>query len=296
MQEAPALRPLSVGDIIDRMLRLFRANPLLFIGIAVIPNLIVEVVERASGLSQTFDPSELSALFGSSGGVPVLPIRHVDPVAASIAGIVAVLVALAQAGALIYAVGRRYLGRPVTVREAYTSGLRAAPRVVLSSLVVAVVGIVLFVAFFLALTGLAAVVPAAAVILGLVWFFFVLPWAFLSLTLIWPSIVLEGLGPIAAIRRSFHLIDRARLRTLGLFCLLVIISIVLGIILSVIFLASFMSEPTVRVALQTIANAASASVSGPLLYGAIVILYYDLRVRKEAFDLQLAAEALPREG
>jgi hypothetical protein len=48
--------------------------------------------------------------------------------------------------------------------------------------------------------------------------------------------------------------------------------------------------------LQTIASVASSTISAPLIYGALVILYYDLRVRKEAFDLQLAAEALPREG
>jgi hypothetical protein len=29
-------------------------------------------------------------------------------------------------------------------------------------------------------------------------------------------------------------------------------------------------------------------------WGTFAVLYYDLRVRKEAFDLQLAAEALPR--
>ena len=56
------------------------------------------------------------------------------------------------------------------------------------------------------------------------------------------------------------------------------------------------AQPTVQTVLQTAASVASASVSGPLLFGSLVILYYDLRVRKEAFDLQLAAEALPREG
>ena len=32
----------------------------------------------------------------------------------------------------------------------------------------------------------------------------------------------------------------------------------------------------------------------PLFFGTMTVLYYDLRVRKEGFDLQLAAEAMPR--
>ena len=32
----------------------------------------------------------------------------------------------------------------------------------------------------------------------------------------------------------------------------------------------------------------------PLFFGTMTVLYYDLRVRKEGFDLQLAAEGMPR--
>ena len=32
----------------------------------------------------------------------------------------------------------------------------------------------------------------------------------------------------------------------------------------------------------------------PLFFGTMTVLYYDLRVRKEGLDLQLAAEAMPR--
>ena len=299
MQEAPILRPLSVGDIIDRVLRLLRANPILFLGIAVLPDLVVEVLQRVSGLSQTFDLNDLGAAFGTSGGGPVVP-RQFQPAnsgAAIAVAIIAVAVSIIQAGALIEAIGRRYLGRTVTVREAYTRGLRAVPRLVLCGLVVVAVFAALFLVVAAALAILnSSALTAIAVIIGLIGFIFVLPWAFLSLAVVGPTIVLEGLGPIAAIRRSFHLMDRSRLRTLGLYLLMGIITSILGLVFGVIFLASFVTEPTIRAVLQTIASVASAAVSGPLVYGAIVVLYYDLRVRKEAFDLQLAAEALPREG
>lgn len=296
MQEAPVLKPLSVGDIIDRMLRLFRAEPLLFIGIAIFPTLISEVLQRAAGLSQSFDFNELAQSLSTPGATPAFPVRQIDPVLGSVIGIVSVVLTATQAAAITHAVGRRYLGRAETVGDAYRNGVRAMPRLILSVLAVIVIFVVGVTAIALAIVASAAALAAVGVILGLVAFFFVLPWAFASLALVGPAIVLEDLGPIAAIRRSFHLVDRARLRTLGLWLLMGIITSLLALIFSLLFLASIVAEPTVRSILQAAATVASSSISSPLLFGALVILYYDLRVRKEAFDLQLAAEALPREG
>lgn len=299
MQEAPVLKPLSVGDIIDRMLRLFRAEPLLFIGIAIFPTLITEVLQRAVGLSQSFDLNEFTQSLSTPGARPAFPVRSIDPVLASVIGIVSVVLSATQAAAITHAVGRRYLGRAETVGDAYRNGVRAMPRLILSVVVVIVVFVVAVTAIALAIVASAAALAALAavgVILGLVAFFFGLPWAFASLALVGPAIVLEDLGPIAAIRRSFQLVDRARLRTLGLWLLMGIITSLLALIFSLLFLASIVAEPTMRSILQAAATVASSSISSPLLFGALVILYYDLRVRKEAFDLQLAAEALPREG
>ena len=299
MQEAPVLRPLSVGDIVDRVLRLYRANPVLFFAIAVLPALISEVLQRAFGLSQTFDLNDLSSAFDTSSGRVVVPrqLQQANAGAALAVGIVAIVISVVQAGALIDAIGHRYLGRPVSIRDAYVNALRAAPRLILCGVVVGVILVAAFLAVFAAAAALnTSAFVAVAVILGLIGIFFVLPYAFLSLAVVGPAIVLEGLGPIVGIRRSFQLMKKSRLRTFGLYILIAIISSLLGLVFGVIFLASFVTEPTLRTVLQTVANVAAAAVSGPLLYGALVILYYDLRVRKEAFDLQLAAEALPREG
>ena len=299
MQEAPVLRPLSVGDIVDRMLRLLRADPVLFIGIALIPTLIADVLQRVAGLTQTFDASQFNAVFNTApGATPTFP-RQLQPVNAGLAAVVAivsVILSVFQAAALTHAIGQRYLGHAETIGGAYSIGVRALPRLLLSALAIAfafavVVGVV---AVVVALG--ASALAIVAVIVGLIGFFFVLPWAFLSLAFVTPAIVLEGLGPLAAIRRSFQLVDKARLRTLGLWILMGLIASLLGIVFSVIFLASFVADPTLGAVLQTAATVASGAISGPLLLGSLTILYYDMRVRKEAFDLQLAAEALPREG
>jgi len=299
VQEAPVLRPLSVGDIIDRMLRLLRADPVLFIGIAAIPTLVSAVLQRAVGLTQTFDMSQFTAALNTTpGATPTFPqqLRPVDPGLATVVAVVAVLLAVIQAAALTHAIGQRYLGRPETIGDAYSNGTRALPRLFLSFLLVGVLAIFVFGLVAAVIAVSASALAIVAVILGLVAFFFALPWAFLSLAFVTPAIVLEGLGPVAGIKRSFQLVDKARLRTLGLWILMGLIASLLGVIFSVIFLASFVTNPTVSAVLQTAATVASSAISGPLLYGALTILYYDMRVRKEAFDLQLAAEALPREG
>ncbi len=300
MEEAPVLRPLSVGDIIDRILRLIRANFVLFIGIALIPDLIAEILQRASGLSQTLDPNDLGRLFNPGGPGPVSPrqLQQANSGAVIAVVIVSIAVSIIQYGALSEAIGQRYLGRTITFREAYRRGLRATPRLVLSGLAIGATFIAVFLIFAVALAVLnsSAAATVGIGLFGILGFFFVLPWAVLSLAVVGPAVVLERLGPIAAIRRSFHLMDKARLRTLGLYILIWIISIILGLIFGIVFLVSFVTDPTIRSVLQSIASVASSVISGPLVYGAAVILYYDLRVRKEAFDLQLAAEALPREG
>jgi len=297
VQEAPILRPLSVGDIIDRMLRLLRADPVLFIGIAVIPTLVSDVLQRVVGLTQTFDFSQFSAALNNPGTTPTFPQQQpINGGLAAIAVIVSIVLSVTQAAALTYAVGQRYLGRPETIADAYSKGVRALGRLFLSFLLVGVLAAFVFGLVAAVIVVSATQLAAVAVILGLIAFFFVLPWAFLSLVFVTPAIVLEGLGPVAGIRRSFQLVDKARLRTLGLWVLMGLIASILGVIFSVIFLASFVANPTASAVLQTAATVASGAISGPLLYGALVILYYDMRVRKEAFDLQLAAEALPREG
>src|SRR5437868_9017331 len=114
------------------MLRLFRADALLFIGIAIFPTLISEVFQRAVGLSQTFDLNEFTSTLSTPGARPTFPAqgRAIDPVLASAVGIVTVVLSVTQAAAVTHAVGQRYLGRAETIGDAYRNGLRAAPRLI----------------------------------------------------------------------------------------------------------------------------------------------------------------------
>jgi hypothetical protein len=78
--------------------------------------------------------------------------------------------------------------------------------------------------------------------------------------------------------------------------LLLVLQVVLSSILSFVLLASFVTDETLQIVLQQVVNLLATIAWAPVYWGTFAVLYYDLRVRKEGFDLQLAAEALPREG
>jgi hypothetical protein len=111
-----------------------------------------------------------------------------------------------------------------------------------------------------------------------------------------PAIVtLEQAGPVTALRRAWTLSTGDRWRILGLILLLGVLQIVLSSLLSLVLFASFVTDQVVQLILQQAVNLIATIAWAPVYWGTFAILYYDLRVRREAFDLQLAAEALPRE-
>jgi hypothetical protein len=106
-------------------------------------------------------------------------------------------------------------------------------------------------------------------------------------------IVVEGLGPIAALSRSWALCSGNRWRIIGIQALLFLLNIVLSALIGSIFAIGGQSGSGTTIVVQNLVNFASTIVWAPVEWLAFTVLYYDLRVRKEAFDLQLAAEALP---
>jgi len=205
--------------------------------------------------------------------------------------VAAVVILSTQTTALVYAMSARYLGRPITLGEAFRGGLRATPRVILTGLAI----FMTFVLFWAALIITMAVsqqtlVVVVAVIVGLVGSFYIL-----ASTLTAPVIAtLESVGPLTAIRRSWSLAAGNRWRILGLQLLLIVLNGVISAVVSAIFVTTIIGDATLRTVAQQLVNAATTILWAPVEWGTFAILYYDLRVRHEAFDLQLAAEALPR--
>jgi len=107
-----------------------------------------------------------------------------------------------------------------------------------------------------------------------------------------PVVVLEGLGPWKAFKRSKDIARDYNWRNFGVLLLIIIILIVVFMVLGVplhLLLPKAIDDLGVRLFIVVF-----ESVSAPLIYIAVVLLYYDLRVRKEAYDAAALAEDLRR--
>ena len=296
--QAPMLRPLGVGDVLDRTFNVYRAKPLIFIGLSAIWYLVLvlffillAVVIFAGALAafarQTATPSPdqiAGAVAGTIGFVIV-------------AVIVAILLFSAQSAALVHAAARRYLAKEVTIGEAFRAGLSASFRLFIAGVLVFLAIVALWAALLIvAAIANQAIVWVVAVLGGMVaTFYLACSW------LVAPVIVvIEKMGPVAALGRAWRLSSGNRWRILGIQVLLLILNLVLSILIGGLFgglAAAGQSAPTqfgTYSVVQSLVNLASTIIWAPVQWIAFTVLYYDLRVRKEAFDLQLAAEALPQ--
>jgi len=293
---APALRPLGVGDILDRVFNLYRGRPLLFLALAAIPYFVFVLVLG------------VLLLIGAAGALATFGTRFfsgTQPTPAEIAGIIgaafvfgliiliaAIVIFSTQSGALIQASADRYLGRETTIGAAFRAGLRAAPRIFGAGLLV-FLGLAILWIVLLAIAGvLTAVTQQTAV--GVLAFVAASCIGLAASWLVAPVVVtLEGSGPTTALDRSWKLADGHRWRILGIQLLLLVVQLVLSGLISALFIVGLSQDQTVQVIVQQLVNFAANIVWAPIQWAAFTVFYYDLRVRKEAFDLQVAAEALP---
>ena len=307
MQAAPAptLRPLGVGDVLDRTFTVYRSKPLVFIALSAIWYLVLVLsfiflaVAVFAGALTAFAQQATNPSPQLVGGVIVGTVGFVV-----VAVILAILLLAAQSAALVYAGARRYLAQEVTIGESFRAGLSAAGRLFLAGLVV----FLAIAAFWLLVVAAAAIIAAIVrapelivLVIGLAAIVAIAGTFYLAASwLVAPVIVVvEKMGPLPALRRAWRLSDGNRWRIIGIQALLGILNLVLSALIGGVFggLAAAGGESGqlgITTVLENLLNFASTIIWAPVEWIAFTVLYYDLRVRKEAFDLQLAAEALPQ--
>lgn len=301
--EAPQLRPLGVGDIVDRVFSMYRQRAVLFMALSAIPYLALFLVIGGIALSLGAQLAPLATVFESFSNDPVSPNLSVTPaiaaavvtliVVALVAGLISVLFLSVQIGSLVDAAAARYLGRETTIGASFRAGLRVAPKIIATGLLLFFSLTFAWIALFVIVAIVNnALVATVGILAGLVATVFVF-----ASWLVAPVVAaLEPVGPLRAVRRSWWLSNGHRWRILGLQILLAVLQAVLSTLISFVFLAAFITDTTVRLVLQNIVNVVATVLWAPVEWGTFTILYFDLRVRKEALDLQIAAEALPREA
>jgi glycerophosphoryl diester phosphodiesterase family protein/uncharacterized protein UPF0259 len=259
MSTATALRPLTTGELLDRTFALYKEHFVLFVGIVALPHLISLAVQlsRVSLRSQM----GLSAAMGIA-------------LWALLFWIVLLTVAAASQAATVVAVSQLHLGRPTSVSEAYSRVKSRIARVVLLTLLV----------------GLG--VGVGAVLLIIPGIIFAMMW---SLSV--PVMVLENRGIRDSMSRSAELTKGSRWRIFVVWIMFFVLSMVVTFLFQYpISLLAATARPGAALGGVQVASAIASFISqclvGPLATIAFSLLYYDQRVRKEAFDLQHMMETL----
>ncbi len=296
---ASNLRPLSLGELLDRAIRLYRKNFFKLIGIIAIVQIPITIISLIISLFTVGDLAQLavnpSALENTENPLELLGPNFFTGMGANVVvGIVSIaLLAIAMA-AVTRLVADAYLGERIGTIEAY---LRIEDRVgaLIWTLVTNFVfGVLLFVWFLIPCIGWFTGASMLSVL------------GYIVIPLAVPVVVLEGYSGWNALRRAWELIRR-RFWSVIIFAVVLYLfsQLVVGgpsYIISLIFqylMPSMINEGNVQsfVQIQTIVQTLVSLIFSllyvPLQLTCMTLLYFDLRVRQEGLDLVLAAEEQP---
>ncbi len=112
-----------------------------------------------------------------------------------------------------------------------------------------------------------------------------------------PAVVVEGRRPAAALRRAFEIVQGSWLRASGIALVILLVTLGLGLLVQIPFaLASYIAAPEGASALGSLFRFAGGLlvgiVSPPVAAIAFTLLYYDLRVRAEGYDLRALSQEM----
>jgi hypothetical protein len=256
------LNPRNIGDILGDTFRIYGRNfwELLAISAIVLGVLgVIGIIVDLGSLPLVMTGGEIEALAGwIIAGLIILVVANI------LGGILVI-------GALIHAVSEQYLRQRISIGQAYGFAWRRLGPMLGATILafLAILGIFTISVFAVALSWvgwiLLVVGSCASIYLTICW------------TFILPATLLEDLSPTAALSRSWGLVKNNWWRVLGIMLVVALISGAISLILGMI--------PLVGVLLGTI-------LVTPIYTIAISLLYYDLRVRKEEYSLEVLASEL----
>lgn len=280
------LQPLSMTQLLDRAIRLYRSNFLIFVGIvalAQIPATAVNMIglwlapaPETINMNPTSITEMWLQIFESSG--------FVNNGWLWLGRIVTLLLVQLATAAMTKAVAENYLGHKIGLFEAYQKIGRS--------------GITLLIATFLGIflmIGLAIwwiIVPCIGWLSGLGMLFFL---SLVILPLVAPIIVLEHRSAGQAIQRAWDL-GRRRfwwligfMLLLGLFGQIVVTGPALLSVFAVESIVGSGINTTTSSLIQQVIMLLLRLIYLPLQLSCVTLLYFDIRVRTEGFDLAVLA-------
>lgn len=270
------IRPMGVGEVVDTGLRLARQNYRALVTLAAwvyVPLLVLSGI-----IDVLFLPSVPTT------GASVFTFRPAFALASFIGGIIGGLAVLLVTLALIAACSRLVETSPaLDLRSILAPG--ALLRLAFGHLGTAVLmGIVL------AFAALTIFIPPLFIFLFVRW------------SVAFVALVAERLGPLASLGRSWGLTRGSWWHTFGVLIVIAILEIaleaavgVVGLVISGV-LTTVAGNPVAGTIVTSVFSTLFSILIVPLTTAILVVLYYELRARREGFDLAMRAEQGPATG
>ncbi len=276
------LRPLDLGDIYSGAVTSARRNPTATFGLAAI-------LVTISGVLGTL--IRIAERPNNNGALELLVF------------LISLLAQFTLTGMLTTVIGHGVLGRKIGIGEAWSTARIGS--VIGAALLLLLIGIGIFVPVFVLVIALAAAhangLALAVGILGTIGTLVAYIFIGVRLCLTMPAVVLERLGPGGAIGRSWRLSSDSFWRLFGIKLLTFIIIIIAIFIIELPFglagggLAFYggitpekiAAESTALIILTALGGIVASTIMYPMKCGVTVLLYLDLRMRREGLDLAL---------
>jgi hypothetical protein len=293
------LRPVGGREILAGAFTAVRRNPHATLGISAVVMIVYGVI------AVLIAPHTVTTVFpGFTVGFIAAPAPSQPGAPGHIMLVNVVLVLLVGAmlflltGMLTAVIGHLVLGERISADQAWRT---AFPRLLAMIGAVLLSGVPLagiWGVYALTGIGIRLVTSAGPMVIFLVVagvpLFAVTVWLMISFALALQAVVLERAGPRDALRRSFRLVRGGWWRVFGI---LVLTAIILGLvsdiidlplqILAVALTRNGLNPPIDAVIVSAVGRALAGTVTAPVLAGTSVLLYVDLRMRKEGLDTVL---------
>jgi len=300
------LRPLGIGEILDGAITTMRRHWKIMLGLSAAVVAATSILQFAALYLFLRDVTALEALEETPTVSDVAGLLAGSVSAFAFAFVFGVIAQLVLQGMLTVVVSRAVLGEEISLAYAWSRARgRLLPLLGLSVLLVLLFGGVLLAGLvpgLLALAlGLGTAGAVALFVLGILGAVPLVIYLYVTYALSTAALMLERQPVLAALGRSSRLVRRSWWRVFGVLLLGTIIATVIGQIISIPFgFASIFTydagNPNAIPGLPYFAlNTIGASIAGTITYpfsaGVAVLLYIDLRMRREGLDLELARAA-----
>ncbi len=289
-----ATHPLTVGDILDRTVRLLRARFSEFILLPLVFLVPLAVLQAVAILTSTPVINATPALDPNNPFSPILErFLRVSSATAGASGwlswigLVNSLVTIAIPLMITYQAIQILHGRSPSLGENIKGGLRHVGRFLLSSLLIGMGLLIVAI----------VVVGLLAICLGSLGILIFIPFVLFFATRIAVFIVAmvnEHAGPIESLKRSWTLTEGLFWRTFGFSLIVTVLGWVImflpALITSILIVSMPPGSEKLLASLDSVSSSLITAVVFPFANLASTTYYFDLLVRKEAYDLTLRVQ------